>query len=167
MLRYTHIDTPFGRVRLVGRPEALTGCYFDGQRHLPPLPAGEPDDGLTLFREAANQLRDYLAGRRHDFDLPFDPVGTAFQQAVWRQIAAVPFGETITYRELAEAAGSPAAVRAAGAATGRNPLSVMVPCHRIVGSDGSLTGYAGGLDRKVALLRLEGVPVTDDYRRGA
>ena len=101
------------------------------------------------------ELREYFAGARTRFDVPLDPAGTPFQRKVWREIAAVPCGTTISYTELARRCGRPAAVRAVGAATGRNPMTVIIPCHRIVGSDGTLTGYAGGLDRKRALLELE------------
>jgi methylated-DNA-[protein]-cysteine S-methyltransferase len=102
-------------------------------------------------------MAEYFAGRRDTFDLPVAAHGTEFQQSVWREIARVPFGKTITYAELARRAGAPGSARAAGAATGRNPIAVAIPCHRIVGADGSLTGYAGGLPRKTRLLELEGV----------
>ena len=107
------------------------------------------------FRDVQRQLREYWEGRRQTFDLPLRPQGTAFQQRVWTQIALVPFGATITYRELATRAGSPDGSRAAGLATGRNPISIVIPCHRIIGTNGSLTGFGGGLDRKRALLGFE------------
>ena len=107
------------------------------------------------LRAAHSQLDQYFAGSRKRFELPLAPDGTSFQRAVWNAIAQVPWGETLTYAELASRAGRPGSARAAGAATGRNPLSIIVPCHRIIGSDGSLTGYAGGLDRKQKLLALE------------
>ncbi len=113
------------------------------------------DAGRPVLRAAAAQLAEYFAGERAVFDLPLAPEGTPFQQAVWTAIAEVPAGATITYRELALRAGHPGSIRAAGAATGRNSLAIVIPCHRIIGSDGSLTGYAGGLDRKRALLALE------------
>ncbi len=115
------------------------------------------DPASPPLRNCARQITDYLAGKRHDFELPVSPSGTAFQRRVWREIARIPYGRTISYAELAKRAGAPGSARAAGAATGRNPLSIIVPCHRVVGSRGSLTGYAGGLDRKARLLRLEGV----------
>ena len=150
-------ETPLGTVRIAARGGALVGIWFDGQKY--DAEAGEqwresPRD--PLLREAAKQLDDYFAGRRRRFDLALAPDGTPFQRKVWRAIAAVPAGETITYGELAKRVGSPSAVRAAGAATGRNPLSIVVPCHRILGAGGALTGYAGGLERKRALLALEG-----------
>jgi methylated-DNA-[protein]-cysteine S-methyltransferase len=109
------------------------------------------------LRQAARELGEYFAGKRRKFDVPLAPAGTPFQRAVWRAIAAVPFGSTINYTELARQAGFPGSARAAGTATGRNPLSIIIPCHRILGSNGSLTGYAGGLHRKRALLEHEGV----------
>ena len=113
------------------------------------------DAAFPVLRRAAAQLRAYFALERDTFDLPLSPAGTAFQRAVWKAISTVRAGETISYAELARRAGHPGSARAVGAATGRNPLAIVVPCHRIVGSDGSLTGYASGLDRKRALLALE------------
>ena len=148
--------SPLGTMRLVARDGALVGVYFDGQKY--DARAGDdwreaPDD--PLLREAGRQLDEYFAGRRRRFELRVAPLGTAFQREVWRAIAAVPCGSTITYAELARRVGRPTSVRAAGAATGRNPISIVVPCHRIMGAGGALTGYAGGLDRKKALLALE------------
>jgi len=154
---WTRHRTPLGPVRLVARGGKLAGLYFDGQKYDAregPDWREAPDD--PLLREAARQLDAYFAGERTRFDLALAPDGTPFQRRVWRAIAAVPSGATITYGELAKRVGSPSAVRAAGAATGRNPLSIVVPCHRILGAGGALTGYAGGLDRKRALLALEG-----------
>ena len=116
--------------------------------------------------EAKQQIDEYFAGSRERFDVPLAPAGTSFQRAVWNAIAEVPHGATRTYANLAERVGHPGSARAAGAATGRNPLSIIVPCHRIVGSDGSLTGYAGGLDRKRHLLALERAMV-NPIRRAA
>lgn len=151
-------DSPLGTLRLAARDGALVGIWFDGQKY--DARAGldwreAPDD--ALLRDAARQLDEYFAGRRRRFDLRLAPVGTEFQRDVWRAIAKVPAGSTISYAELARRVGRPTSVRAAGAATGRNPLSIVVPCHRIVGADGALTGYAGGLERKRALLALERV----------
>ena len=152
--------TPLGTVRLAARGDKLVGIWFDGQKY-----DAVADDGWceaprdpTLVA-AARQLDDYFAARRKRFDLKLAPVGTPFQRSVWRAIAAVPAGTTISYAELARRVGRPSSVRAAGAATGRNPLSIVVPCHRIVGADGSLTGYAGGLARKRALLTHEHVGI--------
>lgn len=162
----TH-TTPLGPVLLLAGPQGLAGLWFDGQRHHPTSEriaqwTVTPND--PLLREAARQLDAYFGadlsadfgavGRA--FDLPLDlGTGTDFQQAVWRALLSIPTGHTCSYRTLAQQIGRPLAVRAVGAAVGRNPLSIVVPCHRVVGSDGGLTGYAGGLDRKRALLRLE------------
>jgi methylated-DNA-[protein]-cysteine S-methyltransferase len=156
IVRYTEIATSLGTLRLAATDAGLVGIAFEGDRHAPPTGAGWiRDPGFPALRAAAAQLTEYFAGRRTEFDLPLAAVGTSFQRSVWTAIAAVPSGETISYAELARRAGCPGSARAAGAATGRNPLAIVVPCHRIVGSDGSLTGYAGGLDRKRALLAHE------------
>jgi methylated-DNA-[protein]-cysteine S-methyltransferase len=155
-IHYVYWDSPLGRMVLVANDDALIGVYFDGQRHQPPIGASwreRPES--SVLRRAVLQLAEYFAGTRTRFELALALVGTPFQRAVWQAIAAVPFGRTITYAELAAHAGRPGSTRAAGNATGRNPLSIVIPCHRIVGADGSLTGYAGGLDRKRALLALE------------
>jgi len=153
---YCLTPSPLGSVLLVANGDALCGVYFDDQKYLPPIdPAWQEDNGSAVLRAAHDQLDQYFAGSRKRFELPLAPDGTSFQRAVWNAIAQVPWGETLTYAELASRAGRPGSARAAGAATGRNPLSIIVPCHRIIGSDGSLTGYAGGLDRKQKLLALE------------
>jgi methylated-DNA-[protein]-cysteine S-methyltransferase len=113
--------------------------------------------GNLYATECARQVRDFLDGKRKSFDLVLAAEGTPFQQRVWQEIARIPFGETLSYAQLAARAGAPGSARAAGAATGRNPHSIVVPCHRVVGTDGSLTGYAGGLERKTRLLEIEGV----------
>jgi methylated-DNA-[protein]-cysteine S-methyltransferase len=148
--------TPLGTVRLASRGGALIGIWFDGQKHDATADATwreAPDD--PVLRDAGDQLAAYFTGARARFDLALAPVGTPFQQKVWRAIAAIPAGETATYGEIARRLGCPRAVRAVGAAIGRNPLIVVVPCHRVVGAGGALTGYAGGLERKRALLALE------------
>ena len=151
IVHFDFVDTPFGRLRLTAVSEGLIGIAFDGDRYSPPQgPAWVRDPAFPALRRAAAQLASYFAGERRTFDLPLAPGGTFFQRAVWKAIATVPAGETISYAELARRAGHPGSFRAAGAVTGRNPLAIVVPCHRIVGSDGSLTGYAGGLDRKRA-----------------
>jgi methylated-DNA-[protein]-cysteine S-methyltransferase len=166
---FDRIPSPLGTLLLASDGVALIGAWFDGQRHPPLRDAGWQRRGdLPIFGRAASELTEFFAGTRTHFDLPLAPTGTAFQRTVWDAIATVPYGETIAYRELAVRAGRPASIRAAGAATGRNPLSVFIPCHRIVGSDGALTGYAGGLDRKRALLALErGEGLADSARRAA
>lgn len=154
---YTTAESPLGTLLLTAEDGQLTGVHFPGQKHDRPV---QPDwrraDGEAVLAQARQQLREYFAGRRTDFDLPLRPQGTAFQQSVWRALLAVPFGRTSTYGAIARAIGRPTAVRAVGAAVGANPIGIVVPCHRIVGHDGGLTGYAGGLDRKVRLLALEG-----------
>lgn len=156
MATYRSMTTPLGEMILVAQNDALTGAYFADQRHFGGIDPGwiESDTGQILA-SAAGQLAEYFAGCRRRFELPIAPAGTEFQRSVWRRIAAIDYGRTATYRELATGIGRPDAVRAVGTATGRNPLSVIVGCHRVLGSDGSLTGYAGGLDRKRALLALE------------
>jgi methylated-DNA-[protein]-cysteine S-methyltransferase len=152
------VPGPLGEMLLVATPDgsALCGLYLERQKFYPGTSVRLRDaPRLPLFARAASQLRDYFAGARTRFDLPLAPNGTAFQQDVWSAIRDVPFGQTISYAELARRCGRPSAVRAAGAATGRNPMTIIVPCHRIVGTGGALTGYAGGLDRKRALLELE------------
>ena len=158
----TCTSTLLGTVRLAASPAGLCGLWFDGQRHLPHQLDGPsawpqaPDH--PVLRCAAEQLQRYLCGDGTQFDLPLDMAGgTAFQQAVWRALLSIAPGQTTSYSALARQIGRPAAVRAVGAAVGRNPLSVVVPCHRVLGQDGSLTGYAGGLQRKTDLLSREGV----------
>ena len=153
---YARFSTPLGNAYVTLHGDALAGLYFEGARHAPAIASDwERDDGHPAAKACAQQLAEYFAGTRDSFDLPLAPRGTPFQQRVWAEIARVPFGATITYAQLAARAGAPGAMRAAGAATGRNPLTILVPCHRIVGSDGALTGYAGGLERKRHLLELE------------
>jgi len=110
-----------------------------------------------LIRNAHSQLEEYLNSKRRDFDLPLEPQGTEFQKQIWKVLCEIPYGKTITYKELAKMAENPKAIRAAGAANGKNPIYIIIPCHRVIGRDGSLTGYAGGLDMKEKLLKLEGV----------
>ncbi|MGE0356270.1 MAG: methylated-DNA--[protein]-cysteine S-methyltransferase [Burkholderiales bacterium] len=156
MIRFARLKTPLGTLVAIAAGGALTGLHFEGARHAPAVaPEWREDPQASPLRECAEQIADYFAGKRLCFDLPVAAEGTPFQSRVWREIAKVPFGETITYAELAARAGAPGSARAAGAATGRNPLAIVVPCHRIVASDGALTGYAGGLERKARLLGLE------------
>ena len=153
----THIDSRLGGVTLAATDKGLAGLWFDHQKHSPDTAGWQPNDAHPVLREASAQLRDYFGGKRQQFDLLLDlSHGTEFQQSVWQALLAIPSGATTSYGALSAGVGKPAAVRAVGAAVGRNPISVIVPCHRVVGNDGSLTGYAGGLERKTALLELEG-----------
>lgn len=154
--------TPLGRVLLAASDLGLAGLWFEGQRH-GPLAAWrglghQPTHPRHPVLQAAEaQLQDYFAGRRGDFDLPLDlSHGTPFQRQVWQALRSIPPGHTASYAELASRVGASQAARAVGAAVGRNPVSIVVPCHRVLGAGGALTGYAGGLDRKRALLALEG-----------
>lgn len=149
-------DSPLGPVVLAASDAGLAGLWFIGQRHQPEIGQWPERPQNTILQNACAQLSEYLAGRRQAFDLPLDlRSGTAFQQAVWRALLQIPFGQTTSYGALSATIGKASAVRAVGGAIGRNPLSVVVPCHRVIGAGGSLTGYAGGLERKTALLQLE------------
>jgi methylated-DNA-[protein]-cysteine S-methyltransferase len=156
------VTTRLGPVRLAASPVGLAGLWFEGQRHEPVQqlhgPSAWPEAAAhPVLLEASRQLGQYLSGRRDAFDLPLDlSSGTGFQQDVWRALLTVGRGTTTSYGALGRRLGRSLAMRAVGAAVGRNPLSIVVPCHRVVGANGSLTGYAGGLDRKTALLVLEG-----------
>jgi methylated-DNA-[protein]-cysteine S-methyltransferase len=164
--RLSHIvSSPIGRLLLSGDGHALTGLWMlDADRHSARVLGLEA--GLTpspaIFAEVAAQLEEYFGGDRKEFTVPLAPTGTPFQLAVWTQLTKIPYGSTVSYGGIARALGKrPVASRAVGLANGANPISIIVPCHRVIGSDGSLTGYGGGLDRKELLLRLEGAaPVT-------
>lgn len=148
-------ESPVGPLTLHSNGVALTGVEFDQPRYpLAPSPRGE-DRVLTLARR---ELDRYFAGKLRAFTVPVEAKGTPFQQRVWRALREIPFGETRTYGQQAAAIGKPAAVRAVGSANGRNPISIVVPCHRVIGADGSLTGFGGGIERKQALLALETAP---------
>ena len=149
MIIHSYVDSPLGPLLLTGDGEGLTGLYTD-QHGRKPTELGERVD--EEFAEARTQLEEYFAGKRDDFDLPLAAPGTAFQRAVWQALRQIPYGRTMTYREVAEQVGNPKAVRAVGSANSRNPISIVVPCHRVVGSDGKLIGYAGGFSAKKWLL---------------
>jgi methylated-DNA-[protein]-cysteine S-methyltransferase len=155
---HTVVDSPVGPLTLVAVAGGLTGLYMDRQRHRPPAETfGDPDPGRfpALFAAAASQLGAYFAGRLTEFDLPLALTGTAFQRRVWAALREIPYGETVSYGQLADRIGRPTAARAVGLANGRNPVGIVVPCHRVMGSAGGLTGYGGGLDRKRHLLDFE------------
>jgi methylated-DNA-[protein]-cysteine S-methyltransferase len=149
-LRYTFIETPIGAILVAGDDHAIVETYFAGAQ---PEPEWIHDD--EAFPEAAAQLRDYFAGKLQAFDLPLAPRGTEFQQSVWNALLDIPYGQTTTYSAIAGKIGRPAAVRAVGAANGANPIPIIIPCHRVIGANGSLTGFGGGLDVKRQLLALE------------
>lgn len=146
--------SPLGPLRLVASARGLRGLYFQQHRHAPAVdPAWVPD--AAAFAPVTSQLDAYFAGERRTFDLALDPLGTAWQQRVWDALAEIPYGVTVSYGQLAARLGAPRASRAVGLANGRNPISIVVPCHRVVGADGRLTGYGGGLARKQHLLGIE------------
>lgn len=149
-------ESPVGPLLLMSDGESLTGLHTSNDKYKPAIgPDWRLDGSAAPFAEVKDQLDDYFEGRRTAFALPLRPEGTAFQRQVWEQLCGIPFGETISYGELARRIGNPNASRAVGMANSRNPISIVVPCHRVIGSDNSLTGYAGGLDRKRALLEHE------------
>jgi len=151
---HTAVDSPVGPLTLVGADGVLSGLYLDRQRYRPPMETfGEPDD--TPFGQVIDQLAEYFAGQRSEFSVPVSLSGTEFQRTVWTALRDIPYGETVSYGELAARIGRPAAARAVGLANGKNPISIIVPCHRVVGSTGDLTGYGGGLNRKQYLLDFE------------
>jgi len=156
------IGSPIGDLLAVSDGTALVRLHLPGEHHTPRPGPHRPDPSWrsgpdAVIDAAAEQLTAYFAGDLRSFDLPLAPAGTAFQQQVWTALRSIPYGATASYREIAEAVGNPAATRAVGTANARNPLPIIVACHRVIGADGSLTGYAGGLDTKRYLLRLEGV----------
>jgi methylated-DNA-[protein]-cysteine S-methyltransferase len=152
---YTSVDSPVGELLLVGDGRALHGLYMQGGRR--PMRIGSSWRRLPdAFRAVNSQLAEYFAGRRRSFDLELDMRGTAFQRRVWRELQCIRYGETISYGELARRIGKMSAARAVGMANGRNPVSIIVPCHRVIGANGTLTGYGGGIERKRRLLELEG-----------
>ena len=165
--RLSHIvSSPIGRLLLTGDGHALTGLWMLDARSFSGRRSARVEEGLTLspeaFTEVASQLEEYFAGDRKEFTVPLAPSGTPFQLSVWTELTKIPYGSTVSYGDIARALGKRlVASRAVGLANGSNPISVIVPCHRVIGSDGSLTGYGGGLERKELLLRLEGaVPVS-------
>ncbi|UTW08291.1 methylated-DNA--[protein]-cysteine S-methyltransferase [Pseudomonas benzenivorans] len=155
-MHYRYHDSPVGRLLLVGDEAGLQQLLMEMDERPWQIEEDWQSAGAELDAPC-RQLDDYFAGRRRRFELPLAPRGTAFQLAVWQALQQIPFGQTRCYSGLAEAIGRPRAVRAVGAANGANPIAIIIPCHRVIGRDGSLTGYAGGLARKALLLQLEGV----------
>ena len=157
-MNYCYLDTPIGKLLLVGDEQGVHRITFP--RKGKPDEAALPEAGWTAsangpLKEAMRQLKEYFAGRRTEFDLPLVPEGTGFQKSVWRHLRDIPYGETISYGELARRLGNPKASRAVGAANGQNPLPIVVPCHRVIGASGKMTGFGGGIPVKEALLELE------------
>ena len=152
---WTRMETPIGVLTLAADADGLCRVDFPPPRP-PPADAGWREGDSPVLSAARRQLEEYFDGRRQAFDLPLSLHGTGFQREVWRALAAIPYGRTWSYRDLARHVGRPAAMRAVGAANGRNPLPIVLPCHRVIGADGSLTGFGGGLPTKAFLLRLEG-----------
>ena len=162
-LLYTTMDSPIGELLLLGDGEALHGLYMqEGRKPIGISPSWELSP--AAFADVREQLTEYFAGGRTSFDVPLVMAGAPFQRRVWHALQDIPYGETISYGELARRVGNAKASRAVGLANGRNPLAIVVPCHRVIGADGSLTGYGGGLDRKVWLLEHEGARRSEPAR---
>jgi len=161
------IDTPLGPLTALAGDAGLMGLWFDSQQHGPGILSVPRDDAQRWIAQARAELALYFAGRLREFRVALAPQGTPFQEAVWRRLCAIRCGDTISYGRIARDVDSPQASRAVGAAVGRNPISVIVPCHRVIGENGTLTGYAGGLHRKQALLDIEGIVLAPAARRDA
>jgi methylated-DNA-[protein]-cysteine S-methyltransferase len=156
MKYFNIVESPIDPLMIVSDGEFLTGLFMDHPRYGPAKAEGfEQDKGLPVLRETQRQLNAFFAGELREFDLPLRGAGTEFQNQVWGLLRTIPFGQTWSYRELAKRTGDSKASRAVGAANGRNPIAVIVPCHRVIGADGSLTGFGGGLPRKAKLLGFE------------
>jgi methylated-DNA-[protein]-cysteine S-methyltransferase len=152
-MNYAYLDTPIGPLLIAGDEHVVRRIDFPNKEARPE--AGWVESPKGAVGEAMKQLREYFAGKRADFDLALEPAGTPFQLRVWRELSGIPYGQTISYGELAKRVGNPNASRAVGAANGKNPLPIVVPCHRVIGANGKLTGFGGGLPTKEALLALE------------
>jgi methylated-DNA-[protein]-cysteine S-methyltransferase len=152
---HTYIDSPLGRLVLMSDGTALTGLYIIDQSEITDERLGKQSDDAAPFPAARKQLNEYFAGERREFDVPLNMNGTDFQKTSWSELLKIPYGTTITYGELARRVGNAKATRAVGMANNRNPISIIIPCHRVIGADGALTGYGGGLHNKRKLLDLE------------
>lgn len=167
MTLYTHMDSPVGPLLLAADDHDLLLIEFGSPRHRAARGAGWTQGDNAALAQAREQLDDYFDGHRREFNLPLSPRGTPFQREVWRALRRIPYGATISYAQLATWIDRPSEMRAVGAANGRNPLPIVVPCHRVIGADGSLTGFGGGLPTKQFLLTLEGaLPASDDLFAG-
>jgi methylated-DNA-[protein]-cysteine S-methyltransferase len=155
---YKYMNSPVGRLTLISSDKGLAAILWEnddpGRVH---AKADIESNTHPILVEAERQLKEYFEGKRNTFSLELDPIGTAFQKEVWEALATIPYGETRSYTQIANQIGKPKAVRAVGAANGRNPISIILPCHRVIGASGALTGFAGGLEAKACLLSLEGV----------
>ncbi|MDX1301581.1 MAG: methylated-DNA--[protein]-cysteine S-methyltransferase [Photobacterium sp.] len=152
---YTHYQSPIGRVTIQANDEGLLGAWFQTQTTQPDN-LGKLDSEHPVLKQAVSEFQEYFAGTRQRFEVPLAATGTEFQQKVWQTLTTIPFGTTWSYQDLANAIGNPKAVRAVGLANGKNPISIIVPCHRVIGKNGKLTGYAGGIEQKEGLLKHEG-----------
>jgi methylated-DNA-[protein]-cysteine S-methyltransferase len=157
MNSFSYYESPIGRLLLTSDGTALTGLYMEPSHEAQAMHGGTHDADLAPLAATVRQLDEYFSGKRREFDLPLRLAGTEFQQRVWRELTEIRYGETWSYGMLAKRIGNPAASRAVGLANGRNPISILVPCHRVIGANGSLTGYGGGLERKRWLLTHEGL----------
>lgn len=157
MTYYIQHASPLDSLLLAASERGLSGIYFEEHKHFKGKQDWQYDAQHALLKNAARQLDEYFAGKRTAFDLPLDLAGTEFQRTVWQELTRIPFGHTASYAQQAQRIGNPKAVRAVGAANGRNPVSIVVPCHRVIATSGAPTGYAGGLERKRYLLALEGI----------
>jgi methylated-DNA-[protein]-cysteine S-methyltransferase len=163
MSYYRWIESPLGKLLLVSDGSAIAGLYLAGQKYFPhQIESRSEDSQLEIFMQTQKQLEEYFTHQRRHFDLPINLDGTEFQRQVWQCLREIPFGETISYGTLAQQVGQPNAARAVGAANGRNPISIIVPCHRVIATNGKLTGYAGGIDRKQWLLNHERIAINHE-----
>lgn len=158
MIFYCHFSAPLGRITIVQNGDAITHLHIG---ETPVLSADAEERATPLLREACRQLSEYFAGTRQTFSLPLAPAGTDFQKKAWRALCTIPYGQTRTYKDMAIAIGCPKGFRAVGLANNKNPIAILIPCHRVIGANGKLVGYAGGLHLKKFLLELEGVPVAE------
>lgn len=158
MIFYCHFSSPLGRITILQNGETITHLHIG---EAPVLPADARQQNTPLLQEACRQLSEYFAKTRQTFDLPLNPAGTAFQKKVWSALCTIPYGQTRTYKDIAIAIGCPKGFRAVGLANNKNPIAILIPCHRVIGASGKLVGYAGGLHLKKFLLELEGVPVAE------
>lgn len=159
MQRYCQFESPLGLITIQANEQGILGLWF-AETHPEPLASlGECDADFPLLQTAADQVMGYFAGKRTTFTLPIAAQGTPFQQRVWQALQTIPYGESWSYQDLANAIDNPKATRAVGLANSKNPISIIVPCHRVIGKNGKLTGYSGGLERKQALLKLEGITI--------